>query len=82
MGSGDGVCKQKKVPEYGGNRTLHIRLPDKYWSVLFAMTQIDGQTPEEYCRGAIESEIELNLDDPEYFGAFLCDGWREELEKK
>jgi hypothetical protein len=35
------------MQEYGANRTLHIRLPDRYWDVLFAMTQMSGETLEE-----------------------------------
>jgi hypothetical protein len=74
------ASKKTKVMEYGANRTLHIRLPQKYWDVLFAMTQMDGQSSEEYCKGAIECEITMDLDDPEYFGKLLTKGWRETLE--
>jgi hypothetical protein len=45
------------------------------------MTQMDGQTPEEYCKGAIQLDIEMSLDDSaEYFGQLLCKGWEETLE--
>lgn len=70
-----------KVIEYGANRTLHIRLSDKHWSVLFDMTSMIGQTPEEYCKEAIENDIRLSLDEPEYFGQLLAKGWKETLEE-
>ena len=76
------TSKQKSAMEYGANRTLHIRLPDKYWDVLFAMTQMSGQNPEDYCREAIQCDIKTSLDEPEYFGKLLCEGWRETLKDK
>jgi hypothetical protein len=70
-----------KIKEYGANRSITISLPDKYWQVLFAMTQMSGESPEEYCTGAIQCEITMDLDNPEYFGKLLTDGWRETLEE-
>jgi hypothetical protein len=71
-----------KVVEYGVNRPITISLPDKYWEVLFAMSQMAGETPEEYCKNAIECEIYMDLDNPEQFGKLLCDGWRETIDGK
>lgn len=71
-----------KVMEYGVNRPITIKLPDKVWSVLWDMTQMMGITPEEYCAGAVECEITLDLDAPEEFGRLLCEGWRETLDRK
>ena len=73
------TSKQKTVMEYGENRTLHIKLPQKYWDILFAMTQMSGQSPEDHCIDAIKCDIRMSLDDPEAFGKLLCDGWREAL---
>lgn len=69
----------EKVPVYGANRTLHIHLPDKYWDVLFAMTQIEGSRPEDYAEDAIKCIIRMDLDAPEQFGELLTDRWREIL---
>lgn len=70
----------QKILHFSQNRTLHIRLPDHLWNVLFAMTSMDGQTPEEYCLEAIRSDIEMSIDEPEYFGKLICQGWKQELE--
>lgn len=53
---------KSKVIEFGANKTLHIRISDKYWDVIFAMTQMSGTSPEEWCKGAIEAGIYMNLD--------------------
>jgi hypothetical protein len=70
-----------KVIEYGVNRPIPIKLSDKLWEVLFAMTQMSGASPEEYCKEAIQCEITMDLDNPEYFGKLLVDGWKETLGK-
>lgn len=75
------MTAKAKVMEYGVNRPITIKLSDKYWSVLWDMTQMMGITPEEWCVGAVESEITLDLDAPEEFGRLLCDGWRKTLDK-
>jgi hypothetical protein len=46
------------------------------------MSQMVGETPEEYCKNAIEAEIYMDLDNPECFGKMLCDEWRETLDGK
>jgi hypothetical protein len=71
--------QKKKIVEYGANRTLHIRLPDNYWDVLFQMTQMMGISPEEYCVGAVQGDIYMEMDNPEYYGQLLTKGWRETL---
>ena len=71
--------KQKTVMEYGANRTLHIKLPDRYWSVLLAMTQLEVSSPEDYASDAVKCIIRMDLDAPEQFGELLTKGWRETL---
>ena len=46
------------------------------------MTQMSGQTQEEWCQGAIEPDIYTALDNPEEFGKLLCDGCRETLDAR
>lgn len=43
---------------------------------------MSGQTSEEYCKNAIEAEVYIDLDAPEFFGKLLCDGWRESIDGK
>lgn len=74
--------KKAKVMEYGANRPITIKLSDKYWSVLWDMSQMVGETPEEYCKNAIEAEIYMDLDNPEDFCKLLCDGLRELLDSR
>ena len=51
------MAVKQKIVEYGANRSITIKLPDKFWSVLWDISQMAGETPEEYCKNAIEAEI-------------------------
>lgn len=74
------MASKQKTVEYGANRELRIRLPDRYWRVLWAMTQLEGSSPEDFALDAVKCIIRMDLDAPEQFGELLTKGWREELQ--
>ncbi|MGI0021049.1 MAG: hypothetical protein ACREAY_11320 [Nitrososphaera sp.] len=71
-----------KVIEYGANKPLRISLPDKYWSVLWDMSQMEGRDVEELATERLKqiiSEDVIHDCDEGYYGKMLLKGWKETL---
>ena len=74
---------KQKIVEYGVNRPITIKLPDKYWDVLFCMAEMQGRTVEdlatERLKQIIREDVDLSLHEEGYYGQLLIKGWQETL---
>lgn len=71
--------KQKAIV-WGENRPITIKLPDKYWDVLFAMAQLEGREVKDLTTERLKQIIiEDAVLDTEHIGELISNGWKETL---
>ncbi len=51
-----------KAIEYGAPRSLSLKLDDKYWNILFAMSEMEGREPEELAKQELQFRIKDYLE--------------------